>query len=59
MHSLLEINYKFCKKMNILGEPSDGWPEREVRAATDVSHSFVIRFHSILQKILTNQVIDT
>jgi hypothetical protein len=29
MPSLLEIIYKLCKKMNILGEPPDGWPEKE------------------------------
>jgi hypothetical protein len=28
MPSLLEINYKICKKMNILGEPLTGWPEK-------------------------------
>jgi hypothetical protein len=25
--NLLEINYKFCKKMNALSETPDGWPE--------------------------------
>jgi hypothetical protein len=29
--NLLEITYKFCKKINALSEPPDGWPETGVQ----------------------------